>query len=106
VTPRAPRASRGAADPTPEQVAAHERPVRLVEIPPDVTPVACRYCPALVYWVGREPLAVSDRIVTRAGVRETHARRPAGPTPGLGYSHFVDCSGRERARREKHGGAL
>jgi hypothetical protein len=80
---------------------AHAAPT-LVQIPPGAPARRCYKCPDLIYMVGKQPIKVAPVCVSRAtgtSYPTPEAIRPTATSPGLGFSHFIDCPGANELRK-------
>jgi hypothetical protein len=74
--------------------------MQTVIIPRGTNAATCRSCPATIYFVEnpatgkKNPIAVDKRTLH-------DAQAPTATVEGKGYSHFIDCPGRDAHRRRK-----
>lgn len=76
------------------------REMNSIIIPRGTNAATCRSCPATIYFVEnpktgkKNPVAVDTKTMIGA-------QAPTATVEGKGYSHFIDCPGRDNHRRTK-----
>lgn len=66
-----------------------------VRIPAGTEPVACRKCPELLYFVGRQPVSVKKYKEQPEGIAPTET------DDGCGISHWANCPKANEFREER-----